>query len=289
MAREQVRFWKKKIRRATAVGYRLDAPSRLTAASDPIRDETVVARDRIAADRRLPFREASQLANWCAGACLACGMGLRVQQDHVVAVQQTRSPSSSILIPFLRPKLSHVPRSEACRPPIAEAAFSAAPMPPPISRYQPFPTRPDRACRFPQPLLQRIGAALIASRDERRLGGGDRLQGRDRVVRARDMRRDRSRADDDEVVPGDLGAGQPCPAAMNSDSASGSCTSTRSASPCAAVASACPVLGRPPAPRSRFSRELRQDVRRKPAILDRGGRGQHDRSDARPAHPARPG
>jgi hypothetical protein len=72
----------------------------------------------------------------------------------------------------------------------------------------------------PQPLdedvVQPAPAAVHA--------GGDCRERGDRVMAARDMRRIRARTDHDEIVPGDL-----------------PCTRTRSASPCAAVASAWPV------------------------------------------------
>jgi hypothetical protein len=60
--------------------------------------------------------------------------------------------------------------------------------------------------RAPEPLFEGIGAALVAARDERRAGGGDRRERGDRVMAARDMRRIRARTDHDEIVPGDLPA-----------------------------------------------------------------------------------
>ena len=58
----------------------------------------------------------------------------------------------------------------------------------------------------PQAMLKRVGAALVAARDKRRLRASDRLQRRDRIVGAGDMRRVGAGSDHDEIVPGDLPA-----------------------------------------------------------------------------------
>jgi hypothetical protein len=55
-------------------------------------------------------------------------------------------------------------------------------------------------------LLKRVGAALVAARDKRRLRASDRLQRGDRIVGAGDMRRVGAGPDHDEIVPGDLPA-----------------------------------------------------------------------------------
>ena len=158
------------------------------------------------------------------------------------------------------------------------AALSAAPMPPPISLYQAPAFVTSRSAAF----HSRFSSASVPLLSPRETKGAlrvpDRLEAATTSSAAFDLGGIGRRADDDEIVPGDLAAElMPWPSAMNFFSASGSWTRTRSASPRRATSSAWPV----PSATTRTSMPLgfleqRQDMREQAAIVDRGGRGEHD-------------
>lgn len=64
----------------------------------------------------------------------------------------------------------------------------------------------DRSCHTPQAVFERVGAALVTARDKRRLCASNRLQRRDRIVGAADMRRIGAQPDHDKIIPRDLPA-----------------------------------------------------------------------------------
>ena len=153
-------------------------------------------------------------------------------------------------------------------------------MPLPMSRYQPLPGAGCSPTTFHSRFSSASVPLLSPRRHERSLRRGDRLQRRDHLLGAGDMRGVGARADDDEVVPRDFlavhtVAGGDEPRLQPP----GRAPARRSASPCAAVASAWPVPCATTCTAMPVSRVNcgRMSALQQAAVLDRGGGGQHDR------------
>ena len=162
-------------------------------------------------------------------------------------------------------------------------------MPPPISRYHDPPPAPRGVDpgRTPQAVFEGVGTALVATRDERGAGGGDCCERGDRVMTAGNMRRIRARADHDEIVPGDLPAIDAVPLGdelslglriVHQDQIGVAMRRRRQR--------LARTLGEDSHRDAGLLGEFGQDVREEARILDRGRRGERDRSSARLTPPA---
>jgi hypothetical protein len=152
-------------------------------------------------------------------------------------------------------------------------------MPPPMSRYHaPPPARGIDPGHAPQAVFESVGAALVAARDERGAGGGDRRERGDRVMPAGDICRIHARTDHDEIVPGDLPAIDAVPLGdelvlgfriMHQDQIGVAVRRRRQR-----LAGA---LGEDAHRDAGLLGECGQDVRQQTRILDRSRRGERDR------------